>query len=96
MLLCTLAGMFLATEGRVPLATILFCLLGVALVSGSAAALNHLVDASVDAKMARTHHRPVAQGRVTNLQGGVFVAITCIAGMAILIVFINPLTAWLN
>ncbi|MBT3425461.1 MAG: protoheme IX farnesyltransferase [Gammaproteobacteria bacterium] len=96
MLLCTLAGMFLATDDMVPLATISFCLLGVALVSGSAAALNHLVDASVDAKMARTHNRPVAQGRVSNFQGGVFVAITLALGMAILMVFINSLTAWLN
>lgn len=96
MLLCTLVGMFLATEGMVPWEIILFGNLGVALVAGSAAALNHLVDANIDAKMARTQNRPLAQGRVTNTQGAVFVALSGIAGLAILALFINPLTAWLN
>jgi len=46
--------------------------------------------------MARTQHRPFAQGRVSNLQGTVFVGVTGIAGIGILAVMINPLTAWLN
>ena len=96
MLLCTLVGMFLATEGMVPRDIIVFGNLGVALVAGSAAALNHLVDANIDARMARTQNRPLAQGRVTNTQGAVFVAVTGIAGMTILAAMINPLTAWLN
>jgi len=96
MLLCTLVGMFLATEGMVPWDIIVFGNLGVALVAGSAAALNHLVDANIDARMARTQNRPLAQGRVTNTQGAVFVAVTGIAGMTILALMINPLTAWLN
>jgi len=96
MLLCTLVGMFLATSEMVPLEVIVFGSLGVALVASSAAALNHLVDANIDAKMARTRNRPFAQGRVTNLQGAVFVGVTGIAGIGILAVLINPLTAWLN
>ena len=96
MLLCTLVGMFLATEGMVSWEIIFFGNLGVALVAGSAAALNHLVDANVDARMARTRNRPLAQGRVTNSQGAIFVAVTGITGMTILAVMINPLTAWLN
>ena len=96
MLLCTLVGMFLATNEMVPFDVILFGSVGVALVAGSAAALNHLVDANIDSKMARTQHRPFAQGRVSNLQGTVFVGVTGIAGIGILAVMINPLTAWLN
>ena len=96
MLLCTLVGMFLATSGMVPLDILIFGNLGVALVAASAAALNHLVDASIDAKMARTRDRPIAQGRVSNFQGAVFVGVTGIAGMAILTFLVNPLTAWLN
>ncbi len=96
MLLCTLVGMFLATTGMVAWDILLFGNLGVALVAASAAALNHLVDATVDARMARTKNRPMAQGRVSNLQGAVFVGITGIAGITILAVLINPLTAWLN
>ncbi len=96
MLLCTLVGMFLATDSMVPLDIIIFGNLGVALVAGSAAALNHLIDAGVDARMARTENRPIARGRVTNLQGSIFVAVTGVAGITILAVLINPLTAWLN
>tara|TARA_B110000483_G_scaffold126082_1_gene151482 strand:+ start:63 stop:887 length:825 start_codon:yes stop_codon:yes gene_type:complete len=96
MLLCTLVGMFLATSEMVPFDVILFGSIGVALVAGSAAALNHLVDANIDSKMARTQHRPFAQGRVSNIQGSVFVGITGVTGIGILAVMINPLTAWLN
>ena len=96
MLLCTLVGMFLATSAWVSVSLIVNCLLGVALVAGSAAALNHLIDASVDQKMARTENRPVAQGRVTTVQGLIFVGVTGALGLAILAVAVNPLTAWLN
>jgi len=96
MLLCTLVGMFLATTGMVPWNILVFGNLGVALVASSAAALNHLVDASVDAKMARTRNRPVTQGRVSNLQGSIFVGVTGIAGITVLTILVNPLTAWLN
>jgi protoheme IX farnesyltransferase len=96
MLLCTLVGMFLATSAWVSVSLIVNCLLGVALVAGSAAALNHLIDASVDQKMARTENRPVAQGRVTTVQGLIFVGITGAMGLAILAIAVNPLTAWLN
>ncbi|MCH7741642.1 MAG: protoheme IX farnesyltransferase [Proteobacteria bacterium] len=96
MLLCTLVGMFLATTGMVPWNILLFGNLGVALVAGSAAALNHLIDASVDAKMARTRNRPVARGSVSSLHGSIFVGITGIAGITILALLVNPLTAWLN
>jgi protoheme IX farnesyltransferase len=96
MLLCTLVGMYLATPGWVELDLIVACLTGVALVAGSAAALNHLIDAKVDQRMARTEKRPVAQGRVSFHQGLAFVALTGLAGEAVLYLFVNPLTAWLN
>jgi len=96
MLLCTLVGMYLATPGWVELDLIAACLTGVALVAGSAAALNHLIDAKVDQRMARTENRPVAQGRVSFHQGLAFVALTGLAGEAVLYLFVNPLTAWLN
>lgn len=96
MLLCATVGMFLATPTMVPIDVLLIGNLGIALVAGSAAALNHLVDSKIDADMARTKARPMAQGRVSNSQGAVFVAVTGIVGFGLLMVFINPLTAWLN
>lgn len=96
MLLCAVVGMFMATPGMVPVATLFFGSLGIALVAGSAAVVNHIADQHIDAQMARTDNRPVATGRVTNQQASVFCAITGVAGMLILWFFVNPLTAWLN
>lgn len=96
MLLCAVVGMFLAVPGMVPLDTLIFGTLGIALVAGSAAAVNHLADAEIDARMARTHDRPIAQGRVGFNQGVGFAAVTGIVGMLVLYFLVNPLTAWLN
>lgn len=96
MLLCSMVGMFLATPAMVPWDILLFGNLGIALVAGSAAALNHLVDSRIDANMARTKARPIAQGRVTNVQAATFIAVTGVTGIAMLAILVNPLTAWLN
>jgi protoheme IX farnesyltransferase len=96
MLLCSVVGMFLATPGMVPWDILLFGNLGIALVAGSAAAMNHLMDSKIDADMARTRNRPMAQGRVSNAQGAIFVAASGVIGIAILAILVNPLTAWLN
>lgn len=88
--------MFLATPGMVPIDILVIGNIGIALVAGSAAALNHLVDSKIDADMARTKARPMAQGRVSNRQGAIFVAATGLLGFGLLMAFINPLTAWLN
>ncbi len=96
MLLCTTVGMFLATHEIVPLDIIFFGNLGVALVAASAAALNHVLDASIDAKMARTRNRPVVRGRISSLQAIRFIIATGLAGTLVLVLFVNPLTAALN
>ena len=96
MLLCAVVGMFLATPAAVPLELVLYASLGIALVAGSAAVVNHVADQHIDAKMARTESRPVATGRVTNSQAMIFSAITGVLGIALLWFLVNPLTAWLN
>ena len=96
MLLCAVVGMILATPGAVPLDLALSASLGIALVAGSAAVVNHVADQHIDAKMARTESRPVATGRVTNSKAIMFAAVTGVTGMALLWFLVNPLTAWLN
>ena len=96
MLLCAIVGMFLATPGAVPVSTLVFGSLGIALVAGSAAVVNHIADQHIDAQMARTDNRPVATGRVNNQQAMVFCAVMGLVGMLVLWFFVNPLTAWLN
>ena len=96
MLLCALVGMFLATPTAPPLTLAIWALTGIALVAASAAAVNHIADAEIDARMARTRHRPIAQGRVSPIAGIAFATVLGIAGMFVLLRWVNPLTAWLN
>ncbi len=96
MLLCAVVGMLLATPGMVPVDVLVFGTLGIALVAASAAVVNHIADAEIDMRMARTARRPVAAGRISAAPGLAFSAVLGVAGMGVLLVFINPLTAWLN
>lgn len=96
MLLCALAGMLLATPGVPPISVVLLGLVGIALVAGSAAVVNHIADARIDARMARTRNRPIPKGRVSPMSGIVFAAALGIVGLVILILWVNPLTAGLN
>ncbi len=96
MLLCAIVGMFLATPGMVPVEILVLATLGIGLVAGSAAVVNHIADAELDARMARTAARPVATGRIGVGQGLLFSALLGVTGIVILHVWINPLTAWLN
>ena len=96
MILTSAIGMFMAVPGMVPLHILILGNLGIALCAGAAATVNHLVDQQVDQKMARTHNRPIAQGRVSNLQAALFALLLGGLGMIILILWINSLTAWLT
>lgn len=96
MLLTSAIGMFMAVPGSVPLDILVLGNLGIGLVSACGAVVNHLVDQRIDILMARTHNRPVAQGRVKTQNGIVFAAVLGVVGMAILITMVNPLTAWLT
>lgn len=96
MILTSVVGMLLATQGMVPFDILIIGNLGIALCAGSAATINHLVDRKIDQKMKRTLNRPVAKGRVEPSSALLFSAIIGLAGMTLLMVFINPLTAWLT
>lgn len=95
MLLCAAVGMALA-PGPLAADAVLWGIVGIALVAGSAAAVNHIADAEIDARMARTRNRPMAQGRLGMASGTAFAATLGVAGMAVLYFLVNPLTAWLN
>ncbi|MEE4145251.1 MAG: heme o synthase [Halieaceae bacterium] len=96
MILTAAIGMFMAVPGMVPLQILVLGNLGIALCAGAAATVNHLVDQRIDRKMSRTHKRPVAQGRVKPIQAAVFAAVIGTLGMAILLIWVNALTAWLT
>ena len=96
MILTSLVGMFLAVPGMVPLDILIFGNIGIALVAGSGAVVNHLIDYKVDSLMKRTHNRPIPQGRVDPKQAAMFAAGIGILGMLILLFLVNPLSAWLT
>lgn len=96
MLLTVVVGMYLATPGWVNISLLCASLVGIGFCAGSAAAINHLVDRRIDSMMARTKKRPVAHGRVSVIQALWFALIMGVLGLAILIVFVNKLTALLT
>ena len=96
MLLTSVIGMLLASPEMVSLQVLIIGNLGIGLCAGSAAAVNHLVDRHIDLKMARTVNRPVAKGRVEPINAAIFALLLGIAGMWLLMGYINELTAWLT
>lgn len=91
-----MVGMLLAIEGAVPLDTFVFGLLGVGLAAASGAAINHVVDEHIDRVMERTKNRPIASGGIGQTQALIFALSIGAAGIAILMIFINLLTAVLT
>lgn len=96
MLITALVGMFLATRAGVPWTVLLFGNLGIGLCAGAAAAVNHVVDRRIDGLMARTHKRPLADGRIAPMAALAFALLLAVLGMSVLLVFTNALTAWLT
>jgi len=65
------------------------------LVTGSANAINQVVERDTDAKMKRTASRPVASGRMSVAEGWAFAVITGVAGVFMLGWYFNWLSAGL-
>lgn len=89
-------GMFLATPGFVPFDLLIATTIGIFMASGAAAAFNCLIEQEIDARMMRTAGRPLPSGRVSPMETIFFASIIGLTGLAILYVFVNPLTMWLT
>ena len=96
MLLCALVGIVLASETLVPLIDIIVPLIGIGLCSGSAAAINQIIDREADAEMDRTDKRPIPQGEISVRNASIFALTIGLLGAAILIFLVNSLTAILT
>jgi len=96
MILTSVIGMLLAAPGVPGWDIVLFGNLGIALLAGSAAVVNHIVDQKIDTVMARTRKRPVATGRISPFEAIAFAAVLACVGMAVLMTMVNHLTAWLT
>jgi protoheme IX farnesyltransferase len=89
-------GMFLATPGMVPLRILVCGTLGIWLAAASAAAINHILDQQIDARMARTQHRPLPTGALAEGPAVAFAFTLGLASMLLLTFLVNPLTALLT
>ena len=94
-----LVGMFMAVPGWPDAGTALvgaIGLLGIWLASSAAASINQLLDAHIDAQMARTSWRPLVVGKVSPRQVLVFAAALTALSMTILVLWVNVITAVLT
>ena len=89
-------GMALATPGMIPLSALIWGTLGIGLAASSAAALNHILDQRIDARMTRTRNRPLPTGSLTERQAVIFALSLAVLSMLMLTLLVNPLTAVLT
>ncbi|HEY6923894.1 MAG TPA: heme o synthase [Steroidobacteraceae bacterium] len=91
-----IVGTLLASPGLPPLEALVWGNLGIALASGCAATINHVLDRRIDEQMARTQSRPLPTGKLTERKALIFAAVLGVTAMAILAFLVNLLTAVLT
>jgi protoheme IX farnesyltransferase len=94
--LTSVVGTLLSTPGLPPWMPLLLGNLGVALAAGSAAALNHVLDRGIDARMARTRARPLPSGQLDVGRSLAFALLLGALSMIVLVTWVNVLTAVLT
>jgi heme o synthase len=94
-LITAYGAMAFAADGLPGARLTVVTLFGLALSSGGASALNHVLDRDIDARMRRTASRPVAAGRISPDVASGFGVGLMVASVAVLTVYVNPLTAGL-
>jgi protoheme IX farnesyltransferase len=93
---CAVIGMFLATDGFPGWRPLIAGTIGIWLLAGAAFAVNCLIEAEVDARMARTARRATAMGELSRTQTVTFSSVLGGAGMWVLYTQVNALTMWLT
>ncbi|MFQ6605778.1 MAG: heme o synthase [Fidelibacterota bacterium] len=93
MVLVTTTFSFILAGGHFSSPQFLYLLLGTALVKGGAGALNHYGERHTDGLMERTRTRPLPAGILTPFQALQFGLGLSLAGVGILYIFTNGLTA---
>ena len=89
----TLAGYYMASPRGAGWALLLHTLVGTALVASGASAFNQLLEIESDGLMRRTRARPLPSGRMAPSRAKLFAMALSLAGLAELVIFVNPLAA---
>src|SRR4051794_32828100 len=96
-LLTTLAGYYLAARrDSIECGRIIPTLLGTGLAAAGASVLNQLMERHFDAQMPRTADRPLPAGRIRPIEACLFGLALAVAGIAVLAIDVNMLTAILS
>ncbi|WP_448575785.1 heme o synthase [Thermomicrobium sp.] len=96
LLVTTLCAMLVAAQGVPSLWTLFWTLVGGALASGGAGAINHYVDRDIDAIMTRTRRRPLPAGRLAPEYALLFGVVLSVLAVYVLTAFVNPVAAVLS
>ena len=91
-LLTSIAGFCLASQGSINGRLLLHMSVGVGLLAAGIAALNQFFERDIDRVMRRTERRPLPSGRITPLRACLFGFATSVLGVAYLALFINHLS----
>lgn len=95
LLVTTVPTMIVAANGFPRLWLIVATLCGGTLAAGGANAFNMVIDRDIDALMERTKRRPLVTGVMSARSAALFAVALEIVAFAVLIIWVNPLSAWL-
>jgi protoheme IX farnesyltransferase len=95
LLMTTMAGMWLAADGRVDPWLVLVTLSGGTLAAASAQVLNCIYDRDIDYAMERTRDRPIPGGRISSRDALIFAIVLAAISFTLLTAFVNLLAALL-
>jgi heme o synthase len=95
-LLTAAAGFYLGSASDTDLLVMYHTLIGTALAAAGALALNQFLERDLDARMARTRNRPLADGRLDPSRALGFGALTTAAGTLYLTMTVNALSGLLT
>jgi heme o synthase len=94
--LTSAAGFALASRGKVDFLALASALLGIGLLSSGIATLNQYAERDLDGLMRRTAGRPLPTGRLMPWEALAFGVTLTVIAEAYLLLFVNPLSAWLG
>ncbi|MEK7783631.1 MAG: heme o synthase [Candidatus Binatota bacterium] len=92
-LVTTFVGFYLGSEPLAGYLRLIETLVGTALAAGGTLALNQFLERDADALMERTRHRPLPDGRVQPTEALLFGVLLAAAGLLILALAVNMLSA---
>ena len=96
MVIITTAAGYIFGAPHINVLLLINTLIGTALVAAGTNALNQYAERDLDARMRRTEHRPLPDGRISPRTALVFATAISIIGTAYLALFVNVLTAALG